>query len=140
MTGRVSGLSAAVLAFLGSAVAAETAAQGAAPKPPTAEEAKAFVEAAEQDLLKLWIDTGRADWVKSTHITDDTEALAAEANERLITAQVALAKQATRYEGLALPEDVARRLQLLKLSLTLPSPSDPKHVLPAGYVSPALKK
>jgi peptidyl-dipeptidase A len=107
------------------AAAGVSLAQGARVS-PTAQDARQFVEEADARLLKLANSFSRADWVKSTHITDDTEALAAEANERLITAQVALAKQATRYEGLALPEDVARRLQLLKLSLTLPSPSDPK--------------
>ncbi len=125
MTRRMSGLAAAVLAFFGLAVAAETAAQGAAQKPPTAEEAKAFVEAAEQDLLKLWIDTGRADWVKSTYITDDTEILAAQANEKSITAGVRYAKQATRFDGLKVDAETERKLRLLKLSLTVAAPADP---------------
>jgi peptidyl-dipeptidase A len=92
----------------------------------TAEEARRFVEDADARLLKLSNAASRADWVKSTYITDDSEALAAEANERLITAQVLLAKQATRFDAERLPEDVARRLKLLKLSLTLPAPADPK--------------
>src|SRR5207244_3543791 len=65
--------------------------------PATADEARRFVDAADAKLLKLANSFSKADWVKSTHITDDTEALAAEANERLITAQVELAKQATRF-------------------------------------------
>ena len=72
-------------------------------KAPTAEEAKKFVDEAEQTLLTLWIDAGRADWVKSTYITDDTEILAAQANEKAIAAAVAFAKQATRFDGLKLP-------------------------------------
>jgi peptidyl-dipeptidase A len=92
----------------------------------TPQDARRFVDEADAKLLKLSNSFSRADWVKSTHITDDTEALAAEANERLIIAQVALAQQAARFDGLALPDDVARRLKLLKLSLSLPSPSDPK--------------
>ena len=94
--------------------------------PATPEEARRFVDEADAQLLKLNTSFARADWVKSTHITDDTEALAAEANERLITAQVGLAKQAARFDGLGLPRDVVRRLALIKLSLTLPAPSDPK--------------
>jgi peptidyl-dipeptidase A len=94
-------------------------------KPPTAEEAKKFVEDAEQHLLKLWVDQSRADWVKSTYITDDTEALAAQFADRSITAGVRYAKQATRFDKLKLPEETARKLKLLKLALTLAAPADP---------------
>jgi peptidyl-dipeptidase A len=45
------------------------------------EEADKFLADAEKRLLDLNIKAGRADWVKSTFITDDTETLAAEANE-----------------------------------------------------------
>jgi len=95
-------------------------------KAPTAAEARAFVEEAEATLLKLWIDAGRADWVRSTYITDDTEAVAAQANEKAIAAGVAYAKKATRFGRLNLPADVARKVELLKLSLTLAAPSNPK--------------
>src|SRR3990172_4495088 len=65
-------------------------------KPPSAEEAKAFMEAAEARLLELSTEADRAAWVKSTYITDDTEILAAQASERFIAATVDLAKQLTR--------------------------------------------
>ncbi len=68
-------------------------------------EAQSFVEAAEARLLELWIERDRAEWVQATYITDDTELLAAQANERLIAAAVELAKEATRFDGLQLPED-----------------------------------
>lgn len=95
-------------------------------QPPTVAEARAFLNEAEQKLLALSVDASRAGWVQSTYITDDTEILAAQANERQITAAVAYAKQATRFDGLALPADLARKMTLLKLSLTLAAPSDPK--------------
>jgi peptidyl-dipeptidase A len=125
-----SGFAAGVCLFLGGFVAADVTAQAPAPtgapgSPPTTEDAKKFVDGAEQTLLKLWIDTGRADWVKSTYITDDTEVLAALANEKSISAGVAFAKQATRYDGLSLDPETARKLNLLKLSLTVAAPSDP---------------
>jgi peptidyl-dipeptidase A len=94
-------------------------------KPATAAEAKKFVDDAEQHLLKLLIDQGRADWVKSTYITDDTETLAAQFADKSIAAGVAYAKQATRFDNLKLPEETARKLKLLKLWLTLAAPSDP---------------
>jgi peptidyl-dipeptidase A len=89
-------------------------------------EAKKFIEDAEAKLLEVNVEASRADWVKDTYITEDTEILAAKADERAINARVELAKQATRFDHLKLPEDLARKMKLLKLSLTLATPSDPK--------------
>jgi peptidyl-dipeptidase A len=89
------------------------------------DEAEKFLADAEKRLLDLNIKAGRADWVKSTYITDDTEQLAAEANENLIAATTELAEQARKYENLDLSPDAKRKLKLLKLSLTLPAPKDP---------------
>jgi peptidyl-dipeptidase A len=101
-------------------------AEAATPVKATPEEARKFTDEAEARLLALSNETNRADWVKSTYITDDTEILSAQANQRSISATVEYAKAATRFDGLTLPEDVARKLRLLKLALTLPAPSDPK--------------
>jgi peptidyl-dipeptidase A len=95
-------------------------------KAPTAAEAKAFLDDVETKLLALATDAGRAGWVQSTFITDDTEILAAQANERQIAATVQYAKKATRFDRVRLPEELARKMKLLKLSLTLATPSDPK--------------
>jgi len=93
---------------------------------PTPEEARKFIDDVEQKLLILGVDSGRADWVKSTYITDDTETLAAKLDERAIAATVEYAKQATRFDGLKLDAETARKIKLLKLSLTIATPSDPK--------------
>jgi len=69
-------------------------------------EAASFLEKAESELLLLGSEAGRADWVKSTHITDDTEALAAAANQRLIDTSVRLAKQAARTDMLCTTDSV----------------------------------
>src|SRR5262245_14714470 len=97
-----------------------------AAEPATPEAARRFLDAAEARLLDLAIKQQRASWVQATYITDDTERLAAEANQVLIGATMDLAAEATRFDGLALPADVARRLKLLKLSLSLPAPRDPR--------------
>ncbi len=93
---------------------------------PTVLAAREFVDQAEKKILELSVLASRADWVKSTYITEDTEILAAEANQRSSAAIVELSKAATRFDGLKLPDDVARKLKLIKLSLTLPTPEDPK--------------
>src|SRR5688572_6315641 len=88
----------------------------------TPAEAEQFVGDAEKRLLELNIKYSRADWVKSTFITDDTEALSAEANKQVIEATTELAEQSRRFDGLDLPYDTARKIKLLKLALTLPAP------------------
>lgn len=96
-----------------------------AQQPPTVEEARKFIENAEARMMELVDEAARAEWIKSTYIIEDSEILAAKANERAISATVEFAKQAPRYEKLNLPPDLARKLKLLKLSLTLATPADP---------------
>ena len=101
-------------------------AQSSPAKPAiTVDGARQFVAEAEARLLALAIESQRAEWVKSTYITDDSEQLAALANQRLIQANVEYAQRATQFDKLELPADVRRKLMLLKLSITLPAPSDP---------------
>jgi len=99
---------------------------GCGAKQPTEQEARDFMKNVEERLLALGVESGRADWVKDTFITGDTEILAAKADERDINATVEFAKQATRFDGLNLPADLARKMKLLKLSLTVATPADAK--------------
>jgi len=124
-------LAAAALVFPpsgGADVKPASPARAAAPAgAPTAAQARAFVEEAEARLLDLSNRQGRADWVSQTYITDDTERISAEANQALIAETMELAKAATRYDRLQLPDDLRRKLTLLKLAgIPLPAPADPK--------------
>ena len=92
----------------------------------TPEQARAFVDKAETELLVASNAANVAQWVQETYITDDTQSIAASANEKATAIQVRLAKEAARFDGLTLPEDVKRKLLLIKLGITLPAPSDPK--------------
>ena len=87
----------------------------------TAEPAK-FVADAEKRLLELNLKYSRADWIKSTYITEDSELLSAEANKAVIEATTELAKESRRFDGQNLTPDVQRKLKLLKLALVLPAP------------------
>ena len=95
-------------------------------KPPTLAEARAFLERAQSKLMELSIQDQRAAWVRSTFITYDSEILAAKADENQIAATMQLAKESTRFSQLKMPEDMARQFKLLRLSLDLAAPSDPK--------------
>jgi peptidyl-dipeptidase A len=93
---------------------------------PTVGEAQRFVRDAEKRLDDLTIRQQRAQWVQSTYITEDTELLAAQANEALVAAMTELGIHARRYSRLKLPDSTARKLRLLSLGLDLPAPSDAK--------------
>jgi peptidyl-dipeptidase A len=93
---------------------------------PTVGEAQRFVRDAERRLDDLTIRQQRAQWVQSTFITDDTELMAAQANEALVAAMTELGVRARRFAGLKLPDSTARKLKLLQLGLDLPAPSDPR--------------
>ncbi|HSM14064.1 MAG TPA: M2 family metallopeptidase, partial [Thermoanaerobaculia bacterium] len=110
-------LAVAALAMLPAVAGAQT---------PTVDEAIEFLRGAEARLLDHWIQRERAGWVQSTYITMDTELLAARANEETIAATMELAREATRFDALDLPEPWARKMELLKIALTLPAPSDPE--------------
>lgn len=111
--------------------AAKTAQPAAAPAPPapealTAAQATRFVDDAEARLAEVNVEQQRNAWVAENFITHDTEILAAKANEKQIALGVDLAKQAARFDRVPnLPYDIRRKLDLIKLALTTPGPSDP---------------
>ena len=99
------------------------ATQGGAKATP--DEAKAFVKQLDTDLKKLWIESSRTEWIKSNFITEDTEAEAAAASEAVLAYTTDAILKATKFDGLNLDPDTKRQLYLLKVSNTLPAPSDP---------------
>jgi peptidyl-dipeptidase A len=131
----VCGLLSAVSAAMGAEVP-ETASAG---KPATVGDAQRFTDDAEKELLRLWIEQSRADWIKSTYITDDSEILAAEAADRTIGATTRYAKDSVRFDKLALPDETARKLKLLRLSMTMAAPSDPAERAELTRISTAME-
>jgi peptidyl-dipeptidase A len=93
--------------------------------PATVAEAEQFMKNAEARLADLSVKVNQANWVHDNFITDDTEGLAAAANDELTAVTTDLVEQGKRFDGLQLPPDLARKFLLLKLSLTAPAPKDP---------------
>ena len=106
--------------------------------PPTVAEATRFIEHAETQLLELWIKQGRAQWVGENFITDDTEAIAAQADQEVKALTAELAQQANRFERLPLPPEVARKFKLLKLSVDVPAPHDPAEQAELSQIAASL--
>lgn len=88
---------------------------------PSAAAAQKFMDDAEKKFLIHVNQTSRADWIKSTFITLDTEGLSADANSALIEVTGSLADQARQFENLELSPDIARKIKLLKLALDMPA-------------------
>jgi peptidyl-dipeptidase A len=84
------------------------------------EDATEFVNEAEQELAALNIEQQRAAWIAENFITWDTQILVAEASEKQIRAGVRLAQRAAQFDAVN-----DRKLELIKLALNTPGPSDP---------------
>ena len=95
----------------------------AAPAPaPTVAEANAFVTRVEADLAKRSEYAARASWVRATYITDDTQWLEAKAIAEISEAASRYAREAARFDKVAVDAVTRRKLDLLKRSLVLPTP------------------
>jgi len=92
---------------------------------PTLSEAEEFMNRAEARLDELTVKQAHADWVYQNFITEDTQALSADAQDQLTAATTELVDQAKRFENLQMPAPLARKFMLLKLGLTAPAPHDP---------------
>lgn len=114
----------ALAAALAAAPAPAAAGTAAEPPPATPEAARAFIDQAEKELFALSVDAERGAWVQSNFITEDTQGIAAAANEKLLAATARLAKESAHFNGLDLPYDVRRRIELLKLSGPMAAPAD----------------
>jgi peptidyl-dipeptidase A len=118
---RFPAVAASVAILLG---AGQAAAQGAAADTSTAAAARRMLDAAERELTVRSVKLNRAGWVGENFITHDTEILAADAQAEVALALKRLVDEARRYDGVALPADVRRRILLLKLQLAAPAPPD----------------
>ncbi|HKD44877.1 MAG TPA: M2 family metallopeptidase [Candidatus Angelobacter sp.] len=109
---------------------ADKALRGAGPaqahRVATVAEAEAFMKNAEAQLREINEESNRAGWVQENFITDDTEIIGAEAQEKATAVVTKLALEARRFEGLKLPTELARKFKLLKLSLVAPAPNNDK--------------
>ena len=110
------------------ALACSLACRGATPTTPgaTAADARKFLDTVNDTMHRLGVVQNQAGWVQQTYITDDTEALEARGNQEYIEAIARFAKDATRYDRVDVPSDQRRMLNLLKLSLVMATPADPK--------------
>jgi len=110
----------AAIATAGAACANQTASA------PTAADAKQFLDTVNDTMKKLDVESNQAGWVQQNFITDDTEAIQARVNQRVIDAIARFAKESVKFDKVDVSPAERRQLNLLKLSLVMVTPSDPK--------------
>ena len=100
--------------------------QQAEPPPDVAsmETAEQFVARVNAELAELNRETGAANWVRQTYITDDTAIIAAAAKEKYAAWHSATVQRANQYDDEELAPETRRALDLLKLGTGLPAPAD----------------
>ena len=92
----------------------------------TPEGAREFVARVEKDLFDLSTISSRAQWVNSTYITDDTDALAAYFGTINTEKQVQYATEAAKWIQVpGIDPDTRRKLNILRTGLVLAAPSAP---------------
>src|SRR5579883_643693 len=93
---------------------------------PSIEELEQFLHHAEARLNDLSIKINRASWIHQTYINDDTQAMVAAAYETALAVVFELVARARKFDGMPMPEQFARKLQLLRLLPSVPTPSSAK--------------
>src|SRR3954470_21312789 len=125
-TARRAALGASLAAAAFALTAACTARSSGSSAAPAAAEATQFLGRVNDDLLRLYVANAQTGWGGANFITDDTEAVDARATQAAADATARYAKEATRFDKLDLPPADRRQLTVLKNSLVLATPSDPK--------------
>ncbi|PYU53347.1 MAG: hypothetical protein DMG48_03705 [Acidobacteria bacterium] len=93
---------------------------------PTVVRARRFLENAESRLFGRTNKAQRASWVEENFITDDTEQIAAEANQELNTFSAEMSKKAHEFDKLTLPPEICRPWSARKLT-SIPAPNTMCH-------------
>jgi peptidyl-dipeptidase A len=94
--------------------------------PSAGSDLKSFLEQADATLLRLSNEANQAGFTQATFITPDTEAMSARANEAYASAVTDFARRAATFNAESATPEQRRQLTVLKNSITMAAPSDPK--------------
>lgn len=102
------------------------AAAGIATPAEADKDADALVARVNREYKAGYPEITAAQWVSSTYINDDTQLVAAKANERFLAQLNGWIRAAKPFEGQKMSPESARSILLMKLSTAMPPPNDPK--------------
>lgn len=84
-----------------------------------------FIAQVNAELKRLYANAEQAGWVAMTYITDDTEALAARAQEELMAYSSQAVADSMKYDIARCDQETARALHLLRVNDAMPAPMAP---------------
>ncbi len=120
----VAALAIAFVAPLAAQDAVAPAAEATTQYPETPEGAQAWLAAVEADFAAFSEEYAHVSWINATYIMHDTDTLAAKYGAELTLKQVGYANEAARYARIAgLDAETARKLDMLRNSISLPAPN-----------------
>lgn len=90
------------------------------------QDADALIARVNREYKAGYPEITAAQWVSSTYINDDTQLVAAKANERFLAQLNGWIRAAKPFEGQKMSPESARSILLMKLSTAMPPPNDPK--------------
>ena len=99
----------------------------------------AFLTDVNNAMLRLGTAAQQASWTQATYITPDTEAMSARATEAYVTAITGYAKEAATLDASAATPLEQRQLTVLKNTLTMAAPSDPKEATELTEIAAAME-
>ncbi|MEM9693331.1 MAG: M2 family metallopeptidase [Myxococcota bacterium] len=123
---------------------AATAAAGPPPPPASPEswspaDADALVKRYNEEGFRIGLESGRAEWIKSTYITPDSKFISSKAGERWLNFKNEILESSKNFVGMeGLSADTARALKLIKSGTTMPSPKDAAKVSRLAAISAEL--
>lgn len=94
------------------------------PATPKDETADQFIARVNAEYKAMTPEITSAQWLSNTYINDDSQLLAAKANERFLGQLNRWLEQARRFEGQPMSAQTARAINLLKLGTAMPPPQD----------------
>ena len=95
-----------------------------APVPTPSVPLPEFLTSAEAQLMEAGFELSIAQWNQATNITDETTAAAAVASEKQVGLAVELANAAASYDAASATPEEARKVSILRGSITIPAPPD----------------
>lgn len=96
---------------------------GEAAAAPSEKKAKEFVDRVEAAYRVAGEEAARIQWVNATYINYDTNWLAAKNAAKLTTMAVEFANEAAKFDDSKVSPDLRRKLNIMKLGITLPAPT-----------------
>jgi peptidyl-dipeptidase A len=92
----------------------------------TAADAQAFIQKVEADFAQRNTHSAKVAWVQANFMTKDTNDIMAQVSAEMSALAVKYANEAKKFNSLQLPAALRRKMDMLKLGMVLPAPSNAK--------------